>query len=288
MARFRKALAKIAKALKLNHALLARAQRRYKVNRRRAYVAHNQQLKAQKRADDCRRTTAEGGYPNTRVAERFDREARRHAHVAYRNHLRAQHYLGVVKKLQQRIHGLETRHDKLEADARKWRTTHGVQIHGNTVTGGNPGQRWRAALLASVANCANGKRRNFYSMSGGWDVDHVITPGEAYGERSDCSSTVTGWAKACGLPDPNGEDFHAGYTGTLVGEHNGWRQVSRAEMERSGKPGYIVYGPGVGHHTEAFLGHGVTCGHGSAPVDKGVVDLFGDGDYRCYILNSKE
>jgi hypothetical protein len=127
-------------------------------------------------------------------------------------------------------------------------------------------------------------RRNFYSMPGNWDVDHVIKPGEKHGERSDCSSTVTGWAKAAGLPDPNGENWHGGYTGTLLRGVNGWKQVSRERMIKHGW-GYIVYGSGDGHHTEAYIGPGErTAGHGSAPVDFGVINLFGAHEVMRYFI----
>lgn len=286
MNRIRTRLAGLVKRLATKKALLARARRRYKANRKRAYAAHGKQLKAQERADKLRQTYKFYGTRRQIEAEQADREALRFNHVAYRNHMKAQYWLGQTKLATQKIHGLEAHQDKVKAELAKWKKEHGVVIEGNKVVGGAPGQRWRAALLASVANCSKGMpqgRRNFYSQSGSWDIDHEIKGGPEYGNRSDCSSTVTGWAKACGLPDPNGEDFHGGYTGTLVGQHNGWKEVSQHFMETSGKPAYIVYGPGPGHHTEGYLGPGIrTAGHGDARVDFGVVDDFGDGDFRCF------
>lgn len=265
MARIKVRLAKILEGLSSNEAQLKRARRRYKANRALAQKNHKKALQAQEALDQDR--------------------ADRCSHRAYRAHLRAQFWLGKIRQTIQKIEGLGTHEDKIRVELAKWKREHGVVVEGNKVMGGSPGQRWKAALLTSVKNCSSGKRRNFYSMSGTWDIDHELVGGPEFGHRSDCSSTVTGWAKACGLPDPNGEDFHGGYTGTLVGEHNGWRLVTRSHMESSGKPGYIVYGPGVGHHVEAYLGPGDrTAGHGSAPVDFGVVDDFGDGDLRCYVL----
>ena len=50
--------------------------------------------------------------------------------------------------------------------------------------------------------------------------------------------------------------------------------------------GYVVYGGGVGHHVEAYIGPGDrTAGHGSAPVDFGRINLFGNGDFRCFIYD---
>jgi len=149
-----------------------------------------------------------------------------------------------------------------------------VTIKGNKATGGSRRDRLKAVALASAAACASGKRPNFYSQAGAFDVDHCIT-GERYGERSDCSSWFTSVYRSCGLADPNGERFTAGYTGTLVA--NG-KRIDHPE------PGCaVIYGPGAGHHVEMYVGPGnKTIGHGSAPVDAGVIDLFGDGDYRFF------
>lgn len=267
MKKVRAALAAVAEKLALNKPLLGRAQRRYKANRKRAYVAHNQQVKAQGAADRLR---TEG---HSAKARRRDRKAARLGHVAYRNHLRAQFWLGRVKVLVARVHKLETDQEKLQAELRKFNK---VTIRGNSATGGSKHERLKAVALKSAANCASGARNNFYSMPGSWDIDHCIT-GESYGERSDCSQWFTSVYRSAGLPDPNGERYAGGYTGTLVA--NG-RQISRDEL----RPGdAVIYGGGVGHHVEMFVGPGDrTIGHGSAPVDPGVIDLFGDGDYRFF------
>lgn len=276
MIRIKARLAKILEKLTSNEARLKKARRRYK-----ACIALEEQneakaAKAQEEADKAKDPVAH---------DAATRKAARCLHRAHKAHLRSVYWRGKVKLANQKIHNLRVDQDKIAVELAKWKKEHGVVVEGNKVVGGTPGQRWKAALLTSVKNCSNGSRRNFYSQSGSWDIDHELVGGPSYGHRSDCSSTVTGWAKACGLPDPNGEDFHGGYTGTLVGQHNGWKEVSQRYMETSGKPGYIVYGPGSGHHTEAYLGPGDrTAGHGSAPVDFGVVDDFGDGDFRCYCL----
>jgi hypothetical protein len=279
VSKVKKALAAVAEKLGINQRLLSRAQNRYRANRRRAFVAHNTGVRHDRAADALRAA----GHP--RAAEKRNREADRAHGRAYRNSRRAQWWLGRIKVLTQRIEKLEAREHDLLEELRKLKE---VTIKGNTATGGSDWQRWRAVCTRSVLNCARGVRRNFYSQGGTWDVDHPIVPGEAYGERSDCSQTVTAWAKAAGLPDPNGASYTGGYTGTLVGGHNGWRQVSRAEMLVSHKPAYVIYGGGTGHHVEAYIGPGDrTAGHGSAPVDFGVIDLFGDGDYRCFIFDPR-
>jgi len=276
MAKLKAALAAVAEKLGLNQKLLARAQRRYQANRKRAYKAHAQQVAAQAKADELRATGAAR-------AETVDREALRHSHVAYKNHQRAQYWLGVIKRLTQRIEGLEADQEKIGAEIKKLRP----KVKGNEVVGGTPKQRWFLACLTSVSNCSNGTRRNFYSQAGGWDISHELVGGPEYGERSDCSSTVTGWAKAAQLGDPNGTEWTGGFTGTLVGEHNGWKEVSLAAMRKKGW-GFVVYGEGSGHHTEAFTpskdSPDRTSGHGSAPVDFGTVFLFGPNEYQRYYI----
>lgn len=281
MSQLRERLEALARSLGVNRALLGRARRRTKTFRERAEANEAKQTKAQEKADGFRLARA------AVKAERQDRIAARCEHRAARSRAKEAYWRGKVKVRLQRVRGLKVKQAALEAELAAELKKHKVTIKGNKATGGTAGQRWRAVCKASVANCASGRRRNFYSMSGAWDIDSVIVPGEEYGQRSDCSSTVTGWALAAGLPDPNGADWSGGYTGTLVGEHNGWRQVSRPAMVKKGW-GYVVYGGGVGYHVEAYIGpDDRTAGHGSAPVDFGVIDLFGDGDYRCFIYDPK-
>jgi hypothetical protein len=49
----------------------------------------------------------------------------------------------------------------------------------------------------------------------------------------------------------------------------------------------VLYGPAPHHHVEVVLDprEKTTVGHGSPPIDIGVFDLFGDGDYiiRRYV-----
>jgi cell wall-associated NlpC family hydrolase len=217
------------------------------------------------RADWCRRTG------RTAKAAAEDKAALRHGHVAFKNHSRAQFWLGRVKVLTQRVHGLETTQAQLVAQLK---ALDHVAIKGDSVTGGTAHERLKVAALAAAANCASGHRPNFYSQSGAWDVSRCIS-GEHYGERSDCSSWVTSAYKSAGLSDPNGTGFTGGFTGTLY-EHG--HAVNQANL----KPGdLIIYGAAPGHHVELYVGPGdKTIGHGSAPVDAGVCDLFGDGDWH--------
>lgn len=258
------ALDKVAASLGLNGKLLGRAQRRAKKFHEKAKHNLHERDKATKLADRYRQQ----GHLAKAQAE-TNKAARCEARRGQASG-KAQFWTGRVKVLQQRINGLEHRQEDLKAELKK---LSGVTIKGNKATGGTPRERLKAVALASAAACASGHRPNFYSMPGAWTVDHCIT-GEHSGDRSDCSQWFTSVYKAAGLKDPNGERYTGGYTGTLVA--NG-KQVS------SPQPGdAVIYGSGVGHHVELFIGDGRTIGHGSAPVDAGVVDLFGDGDYRFF------
>lgn len=153
-----------------------------------------------------------------------------------------------------------------------------LAMRGNRVTGGTPRERLKAAALRAAELDAQGRRHSFYSQSGAWTVKYGIT-GEPWGYRSDCSQFVTSIYFACGLADPNGNNYNGGFTGTLV-SHG--RAISRSELQ----PGdLIIYGDGNGHHVEMYVGPGEkTIGHGSRPVDAGVIDLLsGPKHYRSYV-----
>jgi hypothetical protein len=281
MGRIRDLLNDVAHRIGLAKALLNRARRRHKALRMRAEANHEGQLKAQMEADELR---AEG---DLAAAEWKDKVAGRCEYRAIRSHNKALYWKGQIKLIMRKLKKLGENREELEAELAAWIAEHGVQIQGNKATGGTPKQRWIAVCIQSVKNCADGTRRNFYSQLGGPDFKHEIAPGPKYGKRSDCSSIIAGWAWSADLPDPNGGDYDPGatmYTGTLVGGHNGWKQVGEAEMKRRGW-GFVIYGGGTGHHVEAYIGPGDrTAGHGSPPVDFGAIDLFGDGDYRCFVL----
>jgi hypothetical protein len=280
MAKLRDTLDKLGKALGLQKPLLARAQRRYQAARKRAAVANEQKKAALEAADQLRK---QGHHQK---AQRKDQKAGRLRAVATKQHEKAVAWRGRVKELSRRVHGIEQDQKQIADELNKLRSEHGVTIKGNKAEGGTPEQRWRAVCLQAVKNCSGGQRRNFYDQGGSWDVQHEIKPGPAYSERSDCSQFVTGMAWSAGLPDPNGANFSGGFTGTLVQEHGGWHQTTESKMRERGW-GYIVYGGGVGHHTECYVGGERTVGHGSPPVDFGTINLFGDGDYRCFVWTGK-
>jgi hypothetical protein len=272
MKKLRIALAAVVKALDLNEPLLARARRRYAANRKRAFLAHEEQLSAHHKADRLR------AKHHLAKAAREDRRAGQCSHRAYRNHLRAQFWLSRIRVLVQRIEELDTRKEHFEAELKKLDK---VRIVGDTATGGTVPQRLKAIALKSAAACASGERANFYSQAGDYDVHHCIT-GPRFGHRDDCSSWKTSAHHSAGLKDPNGENYTAGYTETLrdyAVAHG--LVVSRDKLKPGGS---VIYGPpGATHHVEMYVGPGEkTIGHGSAPVDAGIVNLFGPDEYMTF------
>lgn len=276
--------------LGLTHGALDLAQSRYTAKRKAAFVAHNQQIHAEIAADARRGRHSAKAHAQER---HFDSVAAKKLVVAQRNHAKAQYWLGEIKRRQQIVRGLEVRADKLDAAAERFERNHGLHVVGNKVEGfGKPFERWVLAGETAVANCANGRLRNFYSMPGGnFPINVCLVGGPQHGSRWDCSVFVTGLAWSCDFDDPNGEDFRAGYTGTLLHAAGKWHETSLQGMIQARKPGYIVYGGGTGHHTEAWCpemdGDRMvdpyrTAGHGSAPVDYGTVHLFGSGEVERY------
>jgi hypothetical protein len=187
----------------------------------------------------------------------------------------AQQLVPKIKRLKREVDGLETDVASLEAQLKAAKQGGGVRIQGNKATGGTARKRLQVVALASAHACATGARHNFYSQTGDWDIDHCIT-GPAIGHRDDCSSWFTSVYKSCGLPDPNKSRYGSGYTGTLVAAGT---PVS-CEYARNNPGCAVIYGSGPGHHVEFSIGDGSenTVGHGSAPVDRGVFDLFGPSE----------
>lgn len=285
------ALKDVATKLRLQTIIRDRATSRMKAR-------HAEQKKAERQADAAS-TTADrlrsaGHVPK---AQRKDAKALRLIAKAEKAKVKAIIWKQKAKAATQAINGLSVTKDELEADLARWQKTHKPHIGKDGKVAG-ASSKGEAAIFAAkyiATKCAGASRPNYYSMTGGgFNVTHPLLKGDqkAIGqvpyERSDCSLFVTEVCWAADLPDPNGEDWHGGYTGTLVGQHNGWKLVSEATMRKKGW-GYIVYGSGVGHHTEFYVGEGGddTIGHGSPPVDTGIINLFGDGDYRCYIYEGK-
>lgn len=270
----REKLAKVSKALGLNTVALALARSRHAHFHKIAAKAENQFEKHSQTATTLRTQH------KLEAAKVYDRRANRAKTRSENAANRARKWVGPVKERVQRQHDLEQSEERLHARIKKLKAAKDVKVEGNKVTGKDHHKRLQVGMLASAAACAGGRRHNFYSQLGSWDIDHCIT-GPASGHRDDCSSWGTSLYRSCGLPDPNGHSYRDGFTGTL--EANG-RQVSiHYAMHNPGCA--ILYGNrGATHHVEFSIGDGTdhTIGHGSAPVDMGVFDLFGDGNFRCY------
>lgn len=213
------------------------------------------------------------------AAARFDVKAQKQHRKAEGAKLRAQPHIAEIKRLAARVHDLEVDEAHIRLDLKRLQDDSGVTFNGNKASGGTRRQRIKAVALRSAAECAAGRRPNFYSQAGAWDIDHCIT-GEQRGDRSDCSSWFTSAYRSAQLADPNGNQFRGGFTGTLL-THG--KAISRGSL----KPGdAVIYGSGTGFHVEMFVGpSSKTIGHGSAPVDPGIVDLVPGAQqrYRSYI-----
>lgn len=237
---------------------------------------HDQQQE-QKKADRLR----EAGH--LAAAARHDKKADVLGDLAHTRSMRAQWWVGRTKRLLQKKHGLKQKQSDFEATLKKLGN---VEVVGNTVKGGEPHERLRAGAHAAAANCANGTQRNYYSQSGAMpDHSHTIQ-GMPYGHRFDCSSFADGLYECCDLPNPSRTTDGSGYTGT-EGAHG--TAVALSEC-KGGE--LVLYGPYPHHHVEVLdkldpnlPGGGSTIGHGSAPIDAGVIDLFGDRNYviRQYV-----
>jgi hypothetical protein len=256
---------------------------------------------AHKLRTEAQRYLTFGPEENQAKGERLLRKAKRKGDKAAKLEVKAERektkavfWRGRARVLAKRIEGVE---DNLD-DIRKQIAKLGPTVDGNHVNGGDEFDRWLLCLNTAARNCAEGKRRNEYSMSGSWDVDHPLIPGEQPGERSDCSQTQTAFMKSCGFPDINGEDFGGGFTGTMKRASGRWKVVSLEHMLKARRPAVIVYGTGDGHHTEGwcpsidddgnFIDAMRTVGHGSDPVDPGTVHLFGSGEAETYIILAAE
>lgn len=242
--------------------------------------AEGQVQAAEEKADELR---AEGHIAR---AERKDAKAGKLRVKAEKEKARAVFWKGRVRALAKRVAGIETDATALRKEIAALGPR--VDKEKSKVTGGTFAERWRLSNLTSVECCSQAHRRNAYSQSGSPDIWHPYGPGPAAGKRDDCSSFLTSQALATGAGDPNDQGFNGeGFTGTLVGGHNGWKEVSLDRMVHAGQ-GYIVYGSDSGHHVEAYCPSDSdqlrTVGHGSAPVDFGTVHLFGSGEVERYFV----
>lgn len=279
MEKLNHALAVILKKLSLLEAALHAEQRvighQHKVWAR----ADKKQMEFEENADEQRkkaRAAKKGSSERKKhkaAAARWNVKSEKQGEKAAAAKRRAQPHIAEAKRLAVRVHGLEQEEESVRAELKKLQEDHGVKISGNKATGGTRRQRVVAVALASVAACSSGKRANRYTQAGYWDLDHPIT-GEGAGARSDCSQWELAVCKCAGIPDPTGHRYADGYTGTILTA----KTISRANL----KPACaVVYGGGNGFHTELFIGPGQrTAGHGSPPIDFGIIDLIPGAEMR--------
>ncbi|MBN8867522.1 MAG: hypothetical protein J0H98_08205 [Solirubrobacterales bacterium] len=255
----------------MNRTKLRYARKRRKYTNRRAIANHDKALRYRAAADVARAND------RPRRAAKRDRVAQRCSGRAQDFSEKSQWWVGQIKMRIRKIEHLEKSVAEKQAEAEAWRKKHKVKVDGNKVTGGTRRQRLKVAQKTAVANCASGKQNNYYSMHGGpRDYQHTLE-GYAYGRIWDCSTYGDGLYLVCGLEAPSGPNTPTagGYTGTQGA--NG-----RIVKEADAKCGDLVlYGPYPHHHVEIVddPDRKTTTGHGSAPIDAGIFDLFGDGDY---------
>jgi hypothetical protein len=253
----------------------------------RAYNNQNRKRKSAERADaKARAVSAKADRARaagrTRQAARLDKQAGRLRANAERDRAKARWWIGRVKDLRIKRQGREKVRAELNRELGRLESSKiRIDVETNKITGGEPGERFRAACLLSAKRCAEGKRKNFYSQPGSFSVNRCLT-GESYGQRSDCSQWITSVCWTAGIDDPNGTNWGSGYTGTMIGGHGKWTECSRAELMNKGW-GYVVYGSGTGFHTEAYVGPGDrTVGHGDAAINAGDIDMFSPQRFFIY------
>lgn len=309
MATIKAALEAVARALKIQHALRAKAVRRMTARHKEQERAEKQRDAARKAADQLRgeaqKFLAFGPGENQakgtallRKAERKDKKALLLDAKATNAKAQAIVYKRVAKRKTQQIHKLQVGQKAHEEKLASLKPH--VGKNGQVAGADSLGEGFIFVNHYIASKCAGDDRPNFYSMEDpGFNVKHGLVKGgqrhigQLDGERSDCSLYATEACWASKLPDPNGTEWTGGFTGTLLGQHNGWKIVSEEAMRKKGW-GLVVYlrwtGDTTGHHVEDYVGEGgiETIGHGSPPVDPGVIDLFGNGLYSCLIFDGKD
>lgn len=265
---------KVGDAIGATAAALAIARQRTRSFGEMAHRAAAARRAAETRADELRAAGDEA------AARRQDRKAARKKKRVQNARARHEVWTGRVKALVQRKADLKAYKADLERKLAEWKRRHQPRVVGNKIVGGDPHERLQFALVLAAHRCAAGQRPNRYSMPGAFSARFLIV-GEPYGYRTDCSQFGSSVFYACGLPDPGGEGFDDGWTGSI--EQKGVSCSKQYAMTHAGCA--ILYGsPGRTHHVEWSVGDGTdrTVGHGSPPIDFGVFDLFGDGNYRCF------
>lgn len=192
---------------------------------------------------------------------------------------------GRTRRKTQQIHKIETDLGKAEKELAALGPH--VDFKEQVCTGGTFEQRWHASHIASWKRYEEGIRAGRYSQEGVANIHLPYGPGPRTG-RDDCSSFERSQCLATGADDPSGHDFGPeGFTGDMAEANGRWKEVSLAEMMRTGQ-GFIIYGSGSGHHTEGFVPTKAeperTIGHGDEAVNPGTIHIFGPGEVERYYI----
>jgi hypothetical protein len=176
-----------------------------------------------------------------------------------------------------------------DPDSRSSRSSGGsgeLTRKGNKVFGGTVRDRIVFAAKEAARLDAAGQRLrrsggDGYEQRGSYTVSQGITGEKTSGQRSDCSQFAAAMYWSAGAGDPSGQDYRAGYTGTLY---------ANADRVSSPMPGDLVmYGAPPGAHVEIYVGNGKTIGHGDPAVDYSTPHGRSDfrGFYRPRVLAGK-
>lgn len=275
MAKLREQLEKLANLFRSTERKLEVAGNRWQKNHDLAHREH----KAQKETEREIKRLQQNHAPIAHI-QNLQAKAARQKHRASKAHDRALYFVGKAKDFAAELHDLKETRERKEDKLHKLEISHGPHlVSPNKAAGGADKQRLEFCMHQSELHGSQ-----YYSQEGPADIHHGID-GPSSGHRHDCSSWATSMFFSAGLPDPNGGDYASGetmFTGTL-GEHG--ESVSESQLDTGCA---ILYGTAPFHHIELKDGPMSdgpwTVGHGSAPIDRGVVALLpGPRAYRRYI-----
>lgn len=271
MHKLKEQIAKVLKLLTTAQGRLDRAGRRWLKNHDKAHREH----KKQKEAEHAYLRAQKEGHPKLSQAEAA--RAKRCSHRAWKAKRRADHYVAKVKEFAAEVHNLT---ESLEVKRGKLKKLEdrGAEWDGhNKVNGPDKKANLELAMRLSMEHGSQ-----FYSQVGALDLDHGIT-GPSRGHRHDCSSWDWSMLKAAGIPDPTGNNYDENVWTGNEAEHG--EAISESQLDTGCD---IFYGTAPFHHVEKKIGpiseSTRTVGHGSDPIDYGVVGLLpGPRAYRRYI-----
>lgn len=247
------------------------AQHKWQVNHEKAVREHHKQ----KEAEHAAIKAAKEHHP--KLAEAENAKAARCRHRAAKAHARATYFVGKVKEFSQGVLDLESRIELKKAKLKKLEERGVHFVSKNRVAGGSAKDR-----LAFCMHYSELHGSQFYSQTGSLDLKHGLT-GPSAGHRHDCSSWADSMFFSADLKDMVGDDFLENVWTGNEAEHG--EPIAEAQLDTGCA---IFYGTAPFHHVELKDGpmseSDHTVGHGSPPIDRGVVALLpGPRAYRRYI-----